>query len=33
MFIFGLFVGVFLGFLFASLCVASARADRKDNHK
>lgn len=30
-FILGLIVGANLGFLFASLCVASARADRKDN--
>lgn len=32
MFIFGLLVGFYVGFFFASLCVASARADRKDNH-
>ena len=31
MFIIGLIVGANLGFLFASICVASARADRKDN--
>ena len=31
MFIFGLTVGIIVGFLFASLCMASARADRKDN--
>lgn len=30
MFIFGLIVGANLGFFFASLCVASARADRED---
>ena len=31
MFIIGFIVGVFFGFFFASLCQASARADRKDN--
>ena len=31
MFILGLIVGTFVGFFFASLCAASARADRKDN--
>lgn len=31
MFILGLIVGACLGFLFASLCVASARADRKED--
>ena len=31
MFIFGLIVGVNIGFLFCSLCIASARADGKDN--
>ena len=31
MFILGLIVGTWFGFFFASLCVASARADRKDN--
>ena len=30
-FILGFIVGTWVGFLFASLCVASARADRKDN--
>lgn len=30
-FLIGLIVGANLGFFFASLCVASARADRKDN--
>ena len=30
-FILGLIVGGNLGFLFAALCVASARADRKGN--
>ena len=30
MLIIGLIVGANLGFLFASLCAASARADRKD---
>ena len=32
MFIFGLIVGVYFGFFIASLLVASADADRKDNH-
>ena len=31
MFFIGLIIGANIGFLFASLCVASARADRKDN--
>ncbi len=33
MFILGLIVGACLGFLFASLCVVSARADRKDDNE
>lgn len=31
MFFIGVIIGAFIGFLFASLCVASASADRKDN--
>ena len=33
MFFIGLIVGSWAGFFFASLCIASARADRKDNLK
>ena len=31
MFILGLIVGILVGIFYTSLCVASARADRKDN--